>query len=300
MADESNKIKIALTGDKTKEAIDLYQLGVILTNVQNIYDKGYCYYSGNKKMTAKIRENFKITSKSFKRGSIIFDAEVFICTAQQILGENFTPELIIKTVSEAFKYLCAILGEKQKGNTPTINLVNSPGAICIVNPEKNIITVSGNAVKLADGIKRPLKNIAESVSENPGTELSIVPKNNEITPVSITSENAPLFLQGYFRSDRRLYLRGIVKNYSADSFSGQIQILPSAHLPIAPEKYSFSILEEYRKRDNEAFIDSLKGHPINVDAYAEYEVYGKGNVNDKIRKLYLSLHNDDNYEPLDF
>lgn len=226
MANESNKIKISLNGDKTKEAIDLYQLGVILTNVQNLYDKGYCYYSGNKKMTAKIRENFKITSKSFKRDSIIFDAEIFICTAQQILGENFTPELIIKIVSEAFKYLCAILGEKQKGKTPTINVVNSPNAICIVNTGENTITVSDNVAELADGIKRPLKNIAESVSENSGTELLIVLENNEINPVSITSESAPLFLQGYFRSNTRLYLRGIVKNYSADSFSGKTQILP--------------------------------------------------------------------------
>lgn len=52
MSDNDLKLQIALRGDMTKEYVDLHALGIALINIQTIFDRSYCFYTGRKRITS--------------------------------------------------------------------------------------------------------------------------------------------------------------------------------------------------------------------------------------------------------
>jgi hypothetical protein len=96
-----------MNGPMTKDAIDLHTLGIALINIQSIFDRSYCHYTGHKKISPLERSNFKLVAHDVQRGSIIFTAGLTAFTIQQSLAitQTIDPKFIMSATFTAFKYL---------------------------------------------------------------------------------------------------------------------------------------------------------------------------------------------------
>lgn len=194
MSDNDLKLQIALRGDMTKEYVDLHALGIALINIQTIFDRSYCFYTGRKRITSNDRESFKIVAYNVKRGSIIFDAGLTAFTLQQSLAitQTIDPKLIFKATVAGFKFLHKYFSQTNKNNVPTINITNSPGAVFNYNSDNNTISVSNDTLHISQAMRPALRRVATIFGQQPG-ELSINSQEYPKEDIVLNNDDAHLF-----------------------------------------------------------------------------------------------------------
>ena len=100
--------------------------------------------------------------------------------------------------------------------------------------------------------------------------------------IYLNQDNVSLFKNNYVLSNIPLKIKGVVKSFSIDTHSGQFDILEECSIPKG--KYTFFVQEDDADSIN-IFIDSLKGSPINVIAFVEYDISPA--IQSTITKLFL-------------
>ena len=277
------KMQISLKGDMTKDSVDLYSLGVALINVQALFDRSYCFYTGHQRISSNDRKNFKIVAYDVKRGSIIFTAGLTAFALQQtLINQNIDPKLIFEATSKAFKFLKKLFSQTNKNQPPNVNIINSPGAIFEYNAGENIITASKDTASLSQSLRPSLRRMASVFNTQQG-ELTINALDFPEQDIKFDNKDAHLFRNQKVISDIPIVLSGVVKSFSVETLTGQFDVAPGN--AISPGKYSFFIKNGDRN-DLCTFIDSMKGSTINVTAYIEYEV--NPTIQSNITKLYLT------------
>lgn len=284
MSDNDLKLQIALRGDMTKEYVDLHALGIALINIQTIFDRSYCFYTGRKRITSNDRESFKIVAYNVKRGSIIFDAGLTAFTLQQSLAitQTIDPKLIFKATVAGFKFLHKYFSQTNKNNVPTINITNSPGAVFNYNSDNNTISVSNDTLHISQAMRPALRRIATIFGQQPG-ELSINSQEYPKEDIVLNNDDAHLFKSNRVISNVPIILNGIVKSFSAENLTGHFDVGPGNAIPIG--KYTF-VVKDGSGSDINAFIESLKGNSLQVTAFVEYDVTPA--IQSNITKLYLT------------
>ena len=280
MSDNDLKLQIALRGDMTKEYVDLHALGIALINIQTIFDRSYCFYTGRKRITSNDRESFKIVAYNVKRGSIIFDAGLTAFTLQQSLAitQTIDPKLIFKATVAGFKFLHKYFSQTNKNNVPTINITNSPGAVFNYNSDNNTISVSNDTLHISQAMRPALRRVATIFGE-----LSINSQEYPKEDIVLNNDDAHLFKSNRVISNVPIILNGIVKSFSAENLTGHFDVGPGNAIPIG--KYTF-VVKDGSGSDINAFIESLKGNSLQVTAFVEYDVTPA--IQSNITKLYLT------------
>lgn len=277
------KMQISLKGDMTKDSVDLYSLGVALINVQALFDRSYCFYTGHQRISSNDRKNFKIVAYDVKRGSIIFTAGLTAFALQQtLINQNIDPKLIFEATSKAFKFLKKLFSQTNKNQPPNVNIINSPGAIFEYNAGENIITASKDTAALSQSLRPSLRRMASVFNTQQG-ELTINALDFPEQDIKFNNEDAHLFRSNKVVSDIPIVLSGVVKSFSVETLTGHFDVSSDNVIPAG--KYSFTIKDTEYDAVN-TFIDSMKGATIKVTAYVEYEV--NPTIQSSITKLYLS------------
>lgn len=276
------KMKISLNGPMTKEYIDLHALGIALINIQSMFDRSYGFYTGHKRISSSERKKFKIVAYEVKRGSIIFDAGLLAFTLQQSLAitQTIDPQMIFKATVSGFKYLYNYLSQTKKNNIPKVNIVDSPGAVCNYIEGSNTIITSPETLEIAQRLRPPLRRMSGVFGQEKGA-LNIS-SNICDDAIYLNQDNVSLFKNNYVLSNIPLKIKGVVKSFSIDTHSGQFDILEECSIPKG--KYTFFVQEDDADSIN-IFIDSLKGAPINVIAFVEYDISPA--IQSTITKLFL-------------
>lgn len=276
------KMKISLNGPMTKEYIDLHALGIALINIQSMFDRSYGFYTGHKRISSSERKKFKIVAYEVKRGSIIFDAGLLAFTLQQSLAitQTIDPQMIFKATVSGFKYLYNYLSQTKKNNIPKVNIVDSPGAVCNYIEGSNTIITSPETLEIAQRLRPPLRRMSGVFGQEKGA-LNIS-SNICDDAIYLNQDNVSLFKNNYVLSNIPLKIKGVVKSFSIDTHSGQFDILEECSIPKG--KYTFFVQEDDADSIN-IFIDSLKGSPINVIAFVEYDISPA--IQSTITKLFL-------------
>ena len=276
------KMKISLNGPMTKEYIDLHALGIALINIQSMFDRSYGFYTGHKRISSSERKKFKIVAYEVKRGSIIFDAGLLAFTLQQSLAitQTIDPQMIFKATVSGFKYLYNYLSQTKKNNIPKVNIIDSPGAVCNYIEGSNTIITSPETLEIAQRLRPPLRRMSGVFGQEKGA-LNIS-SNICNDAICLNQDNVSLFKNNYVLSNIPLKIKGIVKSFSIDTRSGQFDILEECSIPKG--KYTFFVQEDDADSIN-IFIDSLKGSPINVIAFVEYDI--SPTIQSTITKLFL-------------
>lgn len=288
MKDNYLGLTIELHGDIAKENVDILALGTALVNIQAMFDRSYCYYTGRKRLGPNDRKNFKIVAFHVRRGSIVFDAGLAAFTLQQSLAvtQTIDPKLIFEATSAGFKYLLRLFTQTSKNATTKVSIENSNNVHCTFIEGDNNLIVSPDAFSIAESMRPSLRRMSGLFADTSG-EMRISSVDLPNRDIVLTHETAPLFKSNRVKSNVPIRVRGIVKAFSSDTFSGQFDIANGN--PIPPGKYAFS-LQQKDSIDTNPFIESLKGTPILVDAYVEYDI--ADNVSSKITRLYLSFCTD--------
>ncbi|SFT35219.1 hypothetical protein SAMN02910356_00191 [Selenomonas sp. GACV-9] len=268
----------------TREYVDLHALGIALINIQAIFDRSYCFYTGHKRITANDRENFKIVAYNVKRGSIIFDAGLTAFTLQQSLAitQTIDPKLIFKATVAGFKFLHKYFSQTNKNNVPTVNITNSPGAVFNYNSDNNTITVSNDTMHISQAMRPALRRVATVFGQQAG-ELSINSQEYPKEDIVLNNEDAHLFKSNKVISNVPIILNGIVRSFSVENLTGHFEVSSSPAIPAG--KYAF-VIKDANDYNIDWIIESLKGNSIQVTAYIEYDV--TPTIQSNITKLYLS------------
>lgn len=279
-----NKLLISIKGPMTKDYIDLNMLGITLINIQAIFDKSYCYYTGHKRISAIERNNFKITSNKIEHGSIIFTAGLSLFTIQQALPfvQTLDAKLLIDITFKAFNYLHTLLSKTKENKQLVINIINSPNTICNYDADNNVISTTQNVYNIAQDIRPSLRRIAKTFSSGEKGIVEVSSSEFPEAPILITDKNASLFQSNKVVSEIPLQITGIVKSYTAETFTGNFEVLNSSVIP--SNKYAFCI-DKTAKDNVDPFIESLKGNPITVTAFVEYDV--SLGIGSNITRLFL-------------
>lgn len=282
----SDRLIISLTGEELTKSVNLHMLGTTLINIQALFDRSYCYYTGRSRISPIDRSNFNIVAYDIKRGSIIFDAGLDIVAIQQslIIGQALDPKLIIEGTLSGFKllktFLSQILG---KNNTPKVEIKDSPNAICIFQEGTNTLQVSEDALAIAQRMRPPLYRLSKSFHYGTDGVIEITAPNHLDEPIHLDYPTSRLFKSDRVTSDIPLQISGIVCSYSADTYIGQFEVMDG--LPIPRGRYPFKIDKDHQTEAS-YFIDSLNRIPISVTAFVEYEV--SPNMDSRITRLFLA------------
>lgn len=283
---ESNRLTISLTGDALIKSVNLHMLGTTLINIQALFDRSYCHYTGRTRISAADRSNFNVVAYDIKRGSIIFDAGLAIIAVQQslIIGQTIDPKLILEGALAGFRFLkeffSKILG---KNDTPKVQIINSPYATCIYREGANTFEVSKDTMSIAQGMRAPLRRLSQTLHYGADGALKIASFNNISEPIYLDHKTSQLFKGKRITSDIPLQIVGIVWSYSAETCSGSFEVLDGTTVPQG--RYSFKIDKKHYAEAN-YFIESLKKQPIRVIAYVEYEV--SPDMESSITRLFLA------------
>lgn len=164
----------------------------------------------------------------------------------------------------------------------TINVVDSPQAIIYnIEGDNNTITISPPINEIAKSYRHILKELAQPFNNGERGAITVC-NSNTPDKILISDKNSILFKEEKIISDVTLNIKGIVKSYSSENFSGNFYVLNGMSIPEG--KYFFTIEKKYRDND-ELFIESLKGKTIQVSAKIEYNLLT--NFDTKIIKLHL-------------
>ena len=283
---DTSHLTISITGESLTKSVNLHMLGTTLINIQALFDRSYCHYTGRTRISAGDRSNFNVVAYNIKRGSIIFDARLAIIAVQQslIIGQTIDPKLILEGTLSGFKFLkeffSKILG---KNDTPKIQIINSPHATCVYNERTNTFSVTEDTMSIAQGMRAPLRRISQALHYGADGALEIASHNNQNEPIFIDQRTSQLFKGKRITSDIPLQISGIVCSYSADSYVGLFEVLDGLAIPSG--RYPFKINKDYQS-EARYFIDSLNGVPIGVTAFVEYEV--SPDMESTITRLFLT------------
>jgi len=247
-------------------------LGTTLINIQALFDRSYCYYTGRTRITSTDRRNFNVVAYDIKRGSIILDAGLDIIAIQQslIIGQPIDPKLILEGTLSGFKLLkdffSKLLG---KNDTPKFQIINSPYATCIYQEGKNTFVASEDTLAIAQGMRAPLRRISQTIPYGTDDAIEIAAPSAENDVIRLDRKTSQLFKGKRITSDIPLQISGIVCSYSADSCIGQFEVIDGLAIPSG--RYPFKIDRDYQS-EARYFIESLNGVPIGVTAFVEYEI----------------------------
>lgn len=269
---ESDRLTISLTGEALTKSVNLHMLGTTLINIQALFDRSYCYYTGRSRMSAIDRSNFNVVAYDIKRGSIIFDAGLDLIAVQQslIIGQTIDPKLILEGTLSGFKLLKEFFSKiVGRNDTPKVQIINSPHATCVYQEGKNTFMVSEDTMSIAQGIRAPLRRISQALHYGADGAIEIASLNNINEPICLDHKTSQLFKGKRMISNIPLQISGIVCSYSADSYIGLFEVMNGLAIPSG--RYPFKINKDYQS-EARYFIDSLNGVPIGVTAFVEYEV----------------------------
>ena len=282
---DPNRLTISLTGETLTKSVNLHMLGTTLINIQALFDRSYCYYTGRTRISSADRSNFNVVAYDIRRGSIILDAGLDIIAVQQslIIGQAIDPRLILEGTLSGFKLLkeffSKILG---KNDTPKVQIINSPHATCVYLEGTNTFHVSEDTMAIAQGLRAPLRRISQALHYGADGAIQIASSNNLDEPLFLDDKTSQLFKGKRMTANVPLQISGVVCSYSADSHIGLFDVMDGLAIPSG--RYPFKINKDYQSEAH-YFIDSLNGIPIGVTAFVEYEV--SPDMESTITRLFL-------------
>lgn len=223
--DNKQPLFYEITGPEVAaDRIPLYELIGTLKEYLNIVDRSYLTVTGNKRLSRKERDKYKIVAYSFKPGSLQIDLAIELYELVQQVFPFMMPAGaagLWSIAKQSYEFVKLATEMRFKGEEPVIQEDNSVQAFIVGDNNKIIVnpTISINA----DRIEESVSKIAGFI--NPGVVDQVVLKDPEDEGIAITEEEKTLFNPETTISEDAETITANIYRLDTESRRGKLHIL---------------------------------------------------------------------------
>lgn len=247
-----------------KDRIPLYELIGTLKEYLNIVDRSYLTVTGNKRLSRKERDKYKLVAYNFKPGSLHIDLAIELFEqVQQIFPLTMPAGAagLWSIAKQSYNFVKLVTELRFKGDEPAIQEDNSVQSFII--GDNNKIIVNPTISITADRIEESVGKIAGHI--NPGSIDQVVLKAPEDEGISITEEEKTLFNPETTISEDTEIITANIYRLDIESRKGKLHILEG----MEPRDIAFQIVGN---QSIGPYIDALKTVQVKIKALREEAV----------------------------
>lgn len=259
-------MKLRLEQNEKLEAVSLSSLINVTTAIDKIVKESYLSIAkGNRRST----KGLKIYANNFENGSIKFELinKVFESTHPEqlaLLTTMLTPENIANVTAAAIKFWSLVNSFFKKGQTPTIQITDSPNAKGVVNNGNGTIIVNNYVFETASKIQQHGKKLLSPIKSGDLARIDFVSENNEI--ITFDKANSDSFDTSTVIDQKVNSLVANIISFNKDKGTGTLSFVDEK---FSESRKHFVILSEGLTKNA---IDAMKRPTCKIKCLAEYLV----------------------------
>lgn len=245
----------------SKDRIPLYELTGTLKEYLNIVDRSYLTVTGNKRLSRKERDKYKIVAYNFKPGSLHIDLAIELYELVQQVFPFMLPAGaagLWSIAKQSYDFVKLVTELRFKGEEPSIKEDNSVNSFII--GDNNTIVVNPTISINADKIEESVTKIAGFI--NPGAIDQVTLQDPANEGISITEEEKTLFHPETTISDDAETITADIYRLDIESRKGKLHILEG----MEPKDIGFQIIGD---QSIGPYIDALKSARVKIKALRE-------------------------------
>jgi len=260
----TESINFKMVGPILKDSIPLDIALAGLNSFQSILDKTYLNVSGNKRVSRKTREEFRITFIEIHKGSLEAYLELIVATgiATQMTMPfitSLTPKEIWNLTTDAYNYLKFVLEPISKGKLPTYNQTGD--GMILVNNGDGEITINKNTYILGQDVYNDYQELAKLTKHDVDR---VCFEKKDVSKIEIDKSNSNIFFPKAQVLPEKVQIKCEIFDFNKHKMGGKISVPPEQ--PISEGEYNFDLIGD---QDMVPYIESMLKTQVKINCLQE-------------------------------